>query len=256
MKVLIEPDPAAAGRLAAETVARAVRARPACVVGLPVGGTPEGMYRGLVELHRDGHVEFRTVTTFNPDELVGVEPRHPASYHAYMRRNFFDHVDLMPSRRHLPDGTADDPVEEARRYARALKLAGGVDLFVLGVGGDGHLAMNEPGSSLASRCRVVPVTLARRGYLAEQFGDERDVPRHAITLGIADILDAGRVLLLAFGAGKAEIVRQIVEGPLTANVPASALQMHPDCTILVDEAAAARLESAAYWKEARSLGEP
>ncbi len=251
MNVLIEPDPRKGSDLAAEIVASRVRAEPATVLGLATGGTPLQMYRRLAEMHRLEGLDFSQVTTFNPDEFVGVPEDHPASWHAYMRQELFGSLNLSPSRCHLPDGNARDLEAMIAAYSRAIRMAGGIDLQIIGIGGDGHVAANDPGSSLASRMRKVVVTLSKRGYLADAFGGADKVPRFAVTLGLADFLESRHAVVLAFGAGKAKAVARMVEGPMTATVPASVLQMHPHVDVVVDKAAAGKLENADYYREAR-----
>ncbi len=251
MNVIIEPDPNKGSDLAAEMVAARVRARPSTVLGLATGGTPRAMYRRLIEMHRLEGLDFGQVTTFNPDEFVGVPREHPASWRAYMQKEVFGSLNLSATRAHVPDGNARDLDAMMCAYARAIEMAGGIDLQIIGVGGDGHIAANDPGASLASRMRKVVITLNKRGYLADVFGGADKIPRFAVTLGLADFLDSKHAIVLAFGASKAEVVAQMVEGPVTAMVPASVLQMHPSVDVIVDEAAAAGLRNADYYREAR-----
>ena len=253
MRVIIQPDPEAASRLAADILVSLIARQPGAVVGLPTGSTPRRWYELLVEAHRAGRVDFERVSVVMADAFVGLDPEHPSAAARHLRRMFFDHVPIAERRRHLPDGNAGSSEHMIARFQRSLEHAGGVDLFVAGVGDDGHLASNDPGSSLRSRMRVVPVSLARRPYLVEVFGSADAVPTHAVTLGVADFLDARACLLLAFGASKAQVVAQIVEGPLTAHVPASALQNHPNVTVLVDESAAVALRDATAYREAWEL---
>lgn len=254
MNVIIETDPRLASDLAAEMVAARVRAEPASVLGLATGGTPRALYERLGDMHRLEGLDFSQVTTFNPDEFVGVPADHPASWHAYMQSELFGKVNLAPRRCHLPDGTARDLDAMIVGYRRAIELAGGIDLQLIGVGGDGHIAANDPGSSLASRMRKVVITLSKRGYLADAFGGAEKIPTHAVTLGLADFLDSKRAIVLAFGESKADVVARMVEGPVTASVPASALQMHPCVDVIVDDAAASRLRDADYYREVRRRG--
>lgn len=251
MNVIIETDPRGASDRAAEIVAAQVRAHPASVLGLATGSTPRCMYRRLAEMHRLEGLDFSLVTTFNPDEFVGVAAEHPASWHAYMRKELFDRVNLTPTRCHVPEGTAHDLDAMIAAYKRSIELAGGIDLQIIGVGGDGHIAANDPGSSLASRMRRVVITLNKRGYLADVFGGAEKIPYYAVTLGLADLLDTKRVIVLAFGESKADVVARMVEGPVTASVPASVLQMHPCVDVIVDDEAASRLRDAAYYREVR-----
>lgn len=251
MRILIEPSPAVACDRVADMVADLLRARPAATVGCATGGTPKPIYRRLVQMHRLEGLDLSRATTFNPDEFVGVAADHPASRRAYMREALFDKVNLAPSRCHVPEGDADDLEAMIAAYRRAIEMAGGIDLQIIGIGGDGHIAANDPGSSLASRMRRVPITLSKRGYLADAFGGADRVPRFSVTLGLADFLDSRHAVVLAFGASKAEVVRRMVEGPLKAMVPASILQMHPNVDVLVDEHAASELENADHYREAR-----
>ncbi len=251
MNVLIEPDPNRGSDLAAEVVAAQVRAEPACVLGLATGGTPRTMYRRLIEMHRLEGLDFSQVTTFNPDEFVGVAGDHPASWRAYMEKELFGSLNLTPGRCHVPDGMARDLDAMIAAYRRAIEMAGGIDLQIIGIGGDGHIAANDPGSSLASRMRTVVITLNKRGYLADAFGGADKIPRFAATLGLADFLDSKHAVVLAFGASKAKVVAQMVEGPVTAMVPASVLQMHPNVDVIIDAAAAAELQNIDYYREAR-----
>lgn len=251
MNVIIQSDPKSGSDLAAEMVATRVRAEPATVLGLATGSTPRAMYQRLIEMHRLEGLDFSQVTTFNPDEFVGVAADHPATWHAYMDKELFGALNLVPGRCHVPDGNARDLDAMMTAYARAIRMAGGIDLQIIGVGGDGHIAANDPGSSLASRMRKVVITLDKRGYLADAFGGADKIPRFAVTLGLADCLDSKHAMVLAFGASKAKVVAQMVEGPVTAMVPASVLQMHPNVDLIVDEAAAAKLQNADYYREAR-----
>jgi len=254
MNVIIETDSRKASDLAAEIVAAQVRARASSVLGLATGGTPRALYQRLAEMHRLEGLDFSQVTTFNPDEFVGVRSDHPASWHAYMRKELFERVNLTPSRCHVPDGTARDLEAMITAYARSIELAGGIDLQIIGVGGDGHIAANDPGSSLASRMRSVVITLSKRGYLADAFGGPDKIPHHAVTLGLADFLDSKRAIVLAFGESKADVVARMVDGPVTASVPASVLQMHPCVDVIIDDAAASRLRDADYYREVRRRG--
>ncbi len=200
-------------------------------------------------MHREEGLDFSRVVTFNLDEYVGLPPDHPQSFASYMRRNLFDSVDIDPANTHLPRGDAEDLAVECEAYERAIRHAGGIDLQVLGIGLNGHIAFNEPGSSLGSRTRVK--TLTRESALANaaQQGASVELPRLAITMGVATILDARLCLLLATGLEKAETVRNAVEGPITAQVPATALQLHRDVVILVDEEAASQLARRDYYRE-------
>jgi glucosamine-6-phosphate deaminase len=205
------------------------------------------VYARLVALHKAGQADFAAARTFNLDEYVGVATDHPASFNAFMRATLFDHVNLDPARCHLPRGDAADPEAEARAYEAAIAAAGGIDLQLLGIGRNGHLAFNEPTSSLASRTRIKTLTQATRTANAPAFAPD-PVPRHAITMGIATILEARGCVLLATGASKAGAVARMVEGALGADCPATALQLHPAATVVLDREAASRLELREYYE--------
>ena len=196
---------------------------------------------------RDG-LDFSGVTTFNLDEYVGLAPEHPQSYAHYMREHFFCRVNIQPERIHVPNGLAPDLPAHCEAYEAAIREAGGIDLQLLGLGSDGHIGFNEPSSSLGSRTRLKTLTEQTIRDNARFFASPGEVPHHVITMGVGTILDARRCMVLAFGEGKAKAVADMVEGPVTADVPASALQFHPSCALLVDEAAAGRLKRAEYYR--------
>jgi glucosamine-6-phosphate deaminase len=241
MLVEVLPDQAAMSERGAQIVAAQIRAKPDCVIGFATGGTPLGVYRRLIELHRSEGLDFSNVTTFNLDEYVGLPPDHEQSYHHFMWNNLFSHVNVEPSRVHIPLGTADDVDAFCFWYEEQIEGAGGLDLQILGIGANGHLAFNEPGSSLGSRTRVKPITERTVHENARFFDNEEDVPRSAITMGIGTIMDARKLLLMANGAGKADAIRATLEGPVTAMVPATIVQLHPHARIVIDEAAASKL---------------
>jgi glucosamine-6-phosphate deaminase len=199
-------------------------------------------------MHRKEGLDFSLCTTFNLDEYVGLPADHPGSYRRYMQEHFFQHVNLDPRSTHLPDGTAADLDAECRRYEARIAEFGGIDLQLLGIGQAGHIGFNEPLSALKSRTRVKALTATTREQNAAFFGGVDQVPRRAITMGVGTILDARRCLLLATGAEKAGIVAKAVEGPITSMISATALQLHPRCTVVVDEAAAAELQGAEYYR--------
>jgi len=248
MEVIIQPDAKAAVDIAARIVARLVRQKPDAVLGLATGNTPLPLYAELARLHREEGLDFSRVTTFNLDEYVGVAPDHPASYSAYMRRNLFDLINVPEDKVHIPDGLAKDVPACCSAYEEAIAAAGGLDVQILGIGGDGHIGFNEPTSSLASRTRIKTLTEQTRSDNAADFGGEDRVPRHVITMGVGTIMESGMCLLLAFGKKKAGAVARMVEGPVTAMVPASALQMHPSAKVLLDADAAARLIRREYYR--------
>ena len=234
--------------LAADTIEALVRARPACVLGLATGSSPVPTYAALVARHRAGTgPSYDEVRAFLLDEYVGLPPDHPQSYRATIARELTDDLGLPPDRVHGPD-PSDLPAAGAA-YEAALAAVGGVDLQVLGIGSDGHLAFNEPGSSLASTTRIKTLTEQTRRDNARFFGSLDEVPRHVLTQGLGTILRARHLLLVAPGASKAAAVAAAVEGPLTASCPASVLQLHPHATVLLDPAAASLLERADHYRE-------
>ncbi|MFC5381549.1 glucosamine-6-phosphate deaminase [Aquipuribacter nitratireducens] len=249
MQVVIAPAEELA-RTAADAVEELLARRPDAVLGLATGSSPLGLYDELVRRHERG-LSFARVRAFSLDEYVGLPAGHPQSYRSVLTREVVARLDLPADALHVPDGTADDLPAAAAAYEAAIADAGGVDLQVLGIGTDGHLAFNEPGSSLASRTRVKTLTAQTRHDNARFFDDDPDaVPRHVLTQGIGTILAARHLVLLATGRAKAEAVHQMVEGAVSALWPATALQLHPHVSVLVDEAAAARLQLAGYYREA------
>lgn len=248
MEVVIRNDAEEASRLAAGFIARAIRRKPDAVLGLATGSTPLGLYRELIRLHREEGLDFARVTTFNLDEYVGLSPDHPASYNTFMHENLFNHVNVPETQIHIPDGLAEDIPGHCTAYEDAIRRAGGIDVQVLGIGSDGHIGFNEPTSSLASRTRIKTLTEATVRDNARFFATEAEVPKHVITMGIGTIMEARACLMLAFGANKSRALAQAVEGPVTASVPASALQFHPVAKAFLDEAAAADLELADYYR--------
>lgn len=239
MRFVVHPSAEAASRALATFLARAITRQPTIVIGLPAGRTPVQLYDALVALHRAGRADFRRVTVFNVDEFVGLPAGHPGSYAAFMRQHLFRHVNISPARIHVPRGSAPDPRREARRYEAAISKAGGIDIVVLGIGANGHIGFNEPGASLVAETHVARLTPATRRANAPAFGGhDRRVPRRGISMGVATMLRARQVVLVAAGASKARIVRRALTGPVTTRVPASLLQLHPDAIAVLDRAAA------------------
>jgi len=232
---------------AAAQVAQAIREKAArnekCVLGLATGSTPKSLYAELVRMHREEGLSFRNVVTFNLDEYYPMEKEAWQSYNSYMYRQLFEHVDIDPQNIHIPDGTLPKDAIKAHcaEYERRIEEAGGIDLQVLGIGNNGHIGFNEPGSSIHSRTRLINLENSTRLANAYEFANISQVPRLALTVGISTILKARKIILLAWGPSKAAVVRKSVEGPVTESVPASLLQQHADCCFVVDEAAAAEL---------------
>ncbi|GGB98726.1 glucosamine-6-phosphate deaminase [Cellulomonas carbonis] len=250
MEVVIAPGPQLA-RLAADAVGALLSRRPDAVLGLATGSSPLALYDELARRHAEEGLSFARARGFLLDEYVGLPADHPERYRAVIDRELVSRVDLDPDAVQGPDGTAEDLPAACRRYEEAIAAAGGVDLQVLGIGTDGHVAFNEPGSSLASRTRVKTLTEQTRQDNARFFdGDAEAVPQHVLTQGLGTILAARHLVLLATGRAKAEAVHHLVEGAVSALWPATVLQMHPHVTVLVDEAAASRLQLADYYRDA------
>ncbi|MES2572819.1 MAG: glucosamine-6-phosphate deaminase, partial [Verrucomicrobiota bacterium] len=223
-------------------------AKPASVLGLATGSTPVGLYRELIALYRDGLLDFSHASSFNLDEYVGLPAGHPGSYHSFMQENLFSHINLPPEKSRLPDGMSADVPAHCAAYEASIQAAGGIDLQLLGLGSDGHIGFNEPSSSLSSRTRIKTLTPRTIADNARYFGGEANVPHHVITMGVGTIMEARHTVVLALGTKKAAAVAAMAEGPITANCPASILQMHPRCTLIVDEAAAAALTRGDYYR--------
>jgi glucosamine-6-phosphate deaminase len=215
------------------------------VLGLPTGSTPVGLYRELIRLHRDAGLDFSRVITFNLDEYLPMQPDNPQSYRRWMQETFFDHINIPPQNINVPDGTIkpEEAEEYCHRYEQKIRRAGGIDLMLLGIGRTGHIGFNEPGSTRHSRTRMATLDPVTRRDAAGSFFGEENVPHQALTMGVGTILDARKVVLMAFGEHKAKIVQRAVEGPVTDSVAASFLQQHPDATFLLDQAAAGELSA-------------
>jgi glucosamine-6-phosphate deaminase len=248
MECIIRPNAESAAELVARIIAQDLRANPRLVLGLATGRTMESLYQILVRMHRQTGLDFSQCRTFNLDEYVGLPADDPHSYRHYMKRQLFDQVNLDPAHTHLPDGMAPDPDAEGARYEGLIADAGGIDLQLLGIGQSGHIGFNEPLSALKSRTRVKALSPATLAQNAPLFANAAKMPRRAITMGVGTILDSRRCILLATGSEKAKIISQAVEGPITAMVSATALQLHQRATIVVDEAAASQLREADYYR--------
>jgi glucosamine-6-phosphate deaminase len=248
VEAIIRPDQDSAALLVARLIARELKANPSLVLGLATGRTMEAVYRILVRLHREEHLDFSLCRTFNLDEYVGLAPEDERSYRYYMNRHLFSEVNLDQRNTHLPNGMAADLDAECRAYEQKIQRCGGIDLQVLGLGQAGHIGFNEPLSALRSRTRVKalsPVTIQQNSAF---FGGAQNVPRRAITMGVGTILECRRCLLLATGHSKADVIAKAVEGPITSMISATALQLHARCTVVVDEAAASKLAAADYYR--------
>ena len=248
MEVIIQPTAKEASALASDIVARLIRSKPTAVLGLATGSTPVLLYKNLVARSRNGELDFSGITTFNLDEYVGLGADHPQSYHAFMRENLFQHINMDPKRIHIPNGMTKNIPAFCRDYEQAIEDAGGIDLQILGIGSEGHIGFNEATSSFASRTRIKTLTAQTIQDNARFFSSAEEIPKHVITMGIGTILSCRTCLLMAYGEGKAEAIANTVEGPQTAMVPASALQLHPNVRIIVDEAAASKLQLSDYYR--------
>jgi len=249
MEVIIRPTADAAALLTARLIARMLQGKPQLVLGLATGRTMEHVYAELVRRHRVGGLDFSLCRSFNLDEYVGLAPEHPDSYCQYMNRHLFQHVNIDPRNTHVLNGTAPDLGAECERFERLIRECGGIDLQLLGIGTDGHIGFNEPLSALLSRTREKALTPATRAQNASMFGgDASRVPARALTMGVGTIQESRRCLLLVTGADKAAILARAVEGPITAMVTGSALQLHPRCTAIIDEAAATDLRGTDYYR--------
>ena len=252
MRVIIENTSADAGRWAAHYVAAQINAKAAVcsepfVLGLPTGSTPLGMYAELIELYKAGKVSFANVVTFNMDEYVALPEEHPESYHSFMAKNFFDHVDVPKENINILNGNAEDLQAECASYEARIAAAGGIDLFMGGVGEDGHLAFNEPFSSLVSRTRVKSLTYDTIVVNSRFFdGDISKVPTTALTVGVGTVRDAKEVLILAFGHKKATALKNAIEGGYSHTCTLSALQAHPHGIIVADELSVGELKVNTY----------
>ena len=244
MEIIIQPTAEAATSVAARLIARLLHEKPDAVLGLATGSTPLLLYRQLIALQLD----WSRVRTFNLDEYVGISPQHPQSYHHFMWENLFRHVNIAVRNVNIPDGLTSDIPAFCSRYEESIRMAGGIDLQVLGIGTAGHIGFNEPTSSLASRTRIKTLTAQTRKDNARFFGSEEQVPHHCITMGIGTIMEARTNLLLAFGTAKARAIAGAVEGPVTSINPASILQMHPVTKVCLDPAAASQLKRTDYYR--------
>jgi glucosamine-6-phosphate deaminase len=250
MEVVIHPSTAHLAALAAGAVDALLRRRPDAVLGLATGSSPLQVYDELARRHREEGLSFASARAFMLDEYVGLPLDHPERYRTVIERDLVSRVDLDPAAVHGLDGLAADLPAACAAYERAIAEAGGVDVQVLGLGTDGHVAFNEPGSSLASRTRIKTLTEQTRLDNARFFDDDVEaVPRHVLTQGLGTVMEARHLVVLAQGHRKAQAVHHLVEGPVTAMWPASVLQLHPHVTVLVDEAAASRLQLAEYYRQ-------
>ncbi len=242
MEVIVKGTYEEMSRLAAQMIADLIRRKPRCVIGLATGSTPVGTYKELIRMHKEEELDFSQVVTFNLDEYVGLPENHDQSYRYFMNDNLFNHINIRKENTYVPDGMAKDIPAACGLYEKRICLHGGIDIQVLGIGGNGHIAFNEPGSSLASRTRVKTLDDRTLEDNSRFFKSINEVPKYAVTMGIGTIMEARQVIMLANKDSKADAVAAAVEGPITAMCPASVLQMHPGATVITDKAAAGKLK--------------
>jgi glucosamine-6-phosphate deaminase len=247
MDIVIRPTAEMAADLVARMIARELRKNPRMVIGLASGNTMESVYARLAQMHCEEALDFSACRTFNLDEYVGLPVNHVNSYRHYMNRHLFSRVNINLQNTHLPDGMAADLSSECLNYERLIAMHGGIDLQLLGIGQNGHLGFNEPLSAFRSRTRVAVLSRTTRTQNASHFANPDLVPQRAITMGVGTILDCRYCVLLATGEEKAAIVTQAVEGPVTSMVSATALQMHPECTLILDEEAGGNLKESEHY---------
>ena len=247
MEIVICKTKEEASRKAAEMITAAVKANPKIVLGLATGSTPVDMYKEMIKAVKAKKVSYKQVRTWNLDEYWGLPGTHDQSYRYFMDKNLFDSIDIKKANTHVLNGLAKDWKKEVKAYEAAIKKAGGIDIQVLGIGSDGHIAFNEPGSSLASRTRLVSLTPQTIKDNSRFFKKTSDVPTQALSMGVGSIMESKKIVLLAFGKNKAAAVAGAVEGGISQFCTASALQMHPDAWFFCDEAAAAKLKLKKYY---------
>lgn len=261
MRLLIHRDYDSACRWAAGYIMQRINAfapskEKPFVLGLPTGSSPVGIYREFIAANKAGKISFSKVVTYNMDEYVGLPAEHPQSYRKFMQDNLFDHVDIVPANTHVLNGMAADPAAECRSYEAAIKAAGGIELFLGGIGNNGHIAFNEPGSSLNSRTRVVTLTSDTRKVNARFFdGDVSKVPAQALSVGIGTVMDAREVVIIVSGRQKARAIQASVEGGMSQSCPLSCLQNHPEAIIVCDDEAAEELKfgTVRYFKDIENI---
>ncbi|MCC5800785.1 glucosamine-6-phosphate deaminase [Rossellomorea vietnamensis] len=237
MKVIVNRTYEDVSHSASQYIQTQIKHNPHSVLGLATGSTPLGLYKKLVMDYRAGHTDYSKVSTINLDEYVGLSKTHPQSYHTFMRNNLFSHINIIDQHTHIPNGQAMNLGEECARYNRTLELLGPPDILILGIGENGHIGFNEPGTSFNEKTQVVKLKESTRRANARLFSSIHDVPKEAITMGIESILSSTCILLLATGERKNKAIQQLLEGKIHEEFPASALHLHPNVTLIVDESA-------------------
>lgn len=247
MEVILTEDYNEMSKISAGEIARQVRKKPNSVIGLATGSTPLGTYKELIRLHKEEGLDFSKVITFNLDEYLGLPPAHKESYNFFMWENLFKHININPGNVHVPQGMVEDAEEFCEWYEKEIEKAGGIDLQLLGIGSDGHIAFNEPGSSFGSRTRVKTLEEQTIEDNSRFFNSIDEVPHFAITMGVGTILEARKIVLAANGKNKAQVCARFIEGPIDSQITASALQLHPHAVIVLDEAASSQLKRKKYY---------
>ncbi len=244
MLIIVAQDYDEMSRKAARFIAAQVLLKPNCLLGLATGSTPFGTYQELIRFHQEDGLSFQNVRTVNVDEYYGLPASHEQSYRHFMQENLFDQIDIQPGNTHIPDGLTRDPQTYGEEYDELIVAMGGIDLQLLGIGSNGHIAFNEPGRYFSAQTRLVDLNKLTIEDNARFFESEDEVPRQAISMGMKSILGSKRILILASGAGKAEAVREMLEGPIDPMVPASILQLHPNVTLIADKDALSLVQPA------------
>lgn len=249
MRIYAAKDYADLSRKAANIISAQVIMKPNAVLGLATGSTPVGAYRQLIEWYNKGDIDFSQTFSVNLDEYSGLSGEHDQSYRYFMDHNFFDHINIKKENTNVPNGLAQDAEAECRRYNHVIRSLGGIDLQLLGIGGNGHIGFNEPGAAFEKETHLVTLTEQTRESNARFFAGLGEVPTHAFTMGIKSIMSAKKILLLATGKNKANALRDSFFGPVTPSVPASILQLHNDCTVIADEEALSLIREKMDWKD-------
>lgn len=255
MRVIIVKDYKEMSRRAAKVVANRIGKKPDLVLGLATGSTPVGMYSELIRMHKEEGLDFSKVRSFNLDEYCGLSSDHPQSYHYFMHDKLFNHINIRPENIYIPIGDVEKANISCEWYEKKIKEEGGIDLQILGIGRDGHIGFNEPGSSLGSRTRIKTLTKETIEDNARFFKKREEVPLYAITMGLGTISEARECLLLASGTNKTEAIQKSIEGPVSADITASLLQLHPRAIIIIDEEAAQNLRQKDYYRYAEKMAE-
>lgn len=242
MRIIVTTDAIEMGKKAAEVFIDEIRSNPRLVLGLATGSTPVGMYQELVKAYQEGRVDFSQVKTFNLDEYYGLTPDHPASYHYFMHEHLFNHINIRPENIHIPSGVPGDVAAHCREYEDMIKEAGGIDLQLLGIGVNAHIGFNEPGTQLGATTQLIDLAQKTIESNARFFSNINEVPRKAISMGIKTIMQSRKIVLLASGEKKAKAILDAVTGTIDSSVPASALQLHRDVVVIIDQAASSKLD--------------